>query len=70
MHHPAVAPGILDFGGQQRGAGIGGTVVAHQRGQRLWAQQWRVPREDDHILFLVVVVGQAGEPDGERVAGA
>ena len=45
-------------------------MVAHQRGQRLWAQQRRVPREDDHILFLVVVIGQAGEPDGERVAGA
>ena len=70
MHDPAVATGILDLGGQQGGPGVGGAVMAHQGGQRLRAQQRRVPREDDHIFFLVVVIGQAGESHGERVAGA
>ena len=70
MHHPAVPPGILYFGGEHRRARIGGPVVPHQRGQRLGAQEGRVAREDDDILFLVVVIGQAGEPEGERVAGA
>ena len=41
----------------------------HQRGERLGPQQRRVAREHDHVLHLVVVVGQPRQPDGQRVAG-
>ena len=41
-----------------------------ERGQRLRAEQWRVAGQDHHVLHLVViVVGQTGQADGQRVAG-
>ena len=45
-------------------------MVAHQRGQRLRAQERGVARQHHHVLLFVVVVGQAGEPDRQRVARA
>ncbi len=70
MHHPAVASGILDLGTEQRRPGVLGPVVAHQRGQGGRSQQRRVAREHDHVLiFVVVVIGQPGQPDRQGVAG-
>ena len=70
VHDPPVPGGVLDHGRQQGGAGVLGPVGPHQRGQRLGAQQRRVPGEDHHVLDLVViVVGQPRQPDGQRVAG-
>ncbi len=70
MDDPAVAERVLDHRGEQGGAGVLGAVGPHQCGQGLRAQQRRVPRQDHHVLHLVVIVGQPGQPHGQRVAGA
>ena len=70
VHDPAVAQRVLDLRGQQRGARILGPVCAHQRGQGLRPQERGVTGEHDDVFAFVVVIGEAGQADGQGVAGA
>ncbi len=70
MDHPAVARRVLHHGGEHGRPGVLEPVRPHQRGQGLGAQQRRVARQHHHVLHLVVVVGQPGQPDGQGVARA
>ena len=66
-HDAAVAGGVVEPGGEDRAGGVGAAVLAHQRGDRVGPQQRRVAREHQHVdvVVEVVVVGQAGEADGD-----
>ena len=71
-HDPAVAGGVGDPGGEH---GAGGARSARcsrdERGDRLGPQQRRVAGQHEDVAVVVeVVVGEAGEPDGDGVAGA
>ena len=68
----AVAGGVVDAGGEDRAGGAGVAVLGHEGGHGLGAQQRRVAREHEHVavVLVVVVVGEAGEPDRDGVAGA
>ena len=47
------------------------SVGSDEIGERLGSEQRRVGGEDEDVLgFVVLVVGEAGEPDGGGVAGA
>ena len=64
MDHPAVAVRIRHLGREEGGPGVLDAVRSDERGQGLRAQERRVTRQDDDVLHLVVVVGQAGQSDG------
>ena len=71
-HDAAVAGGVVEPGGEDRAGGAGVAVLGHERGDGAGTQQRRVAGEHEHVDVVVdvVVVGQAGEADGDGVAGA
>ena len=69
-HDAPVARGVVDAGGEHGGRGVGEPVLGGERGERLRAQQRDVAVDDEQVVFTVEVVGERGEADAHRVAGA
>ena len=67
-HHPAVAGGIVDVGGEHGGGIVLGVVGVDQRLQRGTRQHGDVAVGDHHVTAQVG--GQCIQPDAHRITGA
>ena len=68
-HDAPVAGGVVELGGEQRGRGVGETVLGREDRERFGAQQGDVGAKHDHVV-VVDGVGERGECDARGVAGA